>query len=110
MREIESKFQQLFLIFCLDRLEDGSYVALNRRYKPVGFVSTERVDYETLPIRFKFKRALSARQIAFLSCKGDPSPERIYLYDEGCNPINSAAHWSAYSARLSRLCGYSVIH
>lgn len=41
MGETESKFRQLFLIYCLDRLEDGSYVALNRRYKPVGFASTE---------------------------------------------------------------------
>lgn len=105
-----SDFRQVFLIYCLDLQPDGSYVALNRRYKPVGLVSTEWVDYEAFPVRFKFKRALSAGQIAALSYKGDTAPERIYLYNDGCVPTDSDAHWSAYSKRLQRLAGYSVEH
>lgn len=108
--ETVSQFRQVFLIYCLDLMPDGSYVALNRRYKPVGMTSTEWVDYEALPVRFKFKRALSARQIATLSFKGDAAPERIYLYNDGCIPTDSAAHWSAYSERLQRLAGYLVEH
>lgn len=61
-------------------------------------------------MRFKFKRALSARQIAFLSWKGDTSPERIYLYSDGCLPTSSAEAWKAYTDRLERLADYSVIH
>jgi hypothetical protein len=110
MADTESEFRQLFLIYCLDRLPDGSYVALNRRYKPVGFSSTEWVKYEDFPVRFKFKRALSARQIAALSYKGDTSAERIYLYGDGCKPTASDAHWAAYAARLQRLAGYRVVH
>ncbi|MEW6479757.1 MAG: hypothetical protein AB1455_09930 [Pseudomonadota bacterium] len=105
-----SEFRQVFLIYCLDRMPDGSYVALNRRYKPVGLTSTTWVDYEAFPVRFKFKRALSAAQIASLSCKGDSSPERIYLYNDGCVPTDSAANWSAYSERLERLAGYKISH
>lgn len=105
-----SEFRQLFLIYCLDLQPDGSYVALNRRYKPVGLASTEWVDYEAFPVRFKFKRALSAKQIAALSCKGDAAPERIYLYNDGCIPTSSDAAWNAYSQRLQRLAGYSVKH
>ena len=110
MRETVSEFRQLFLIYCLDLQPDGSYVALNRRYKPVGFSSTEWVNYEDFPVRFKLKRALSARQIASLSCKGDATPERIQLYNDGCVPTDSDALWTAYSKRLQRLAGYLVVH
>jgi hypothetical protein len=110
MRETVSELRQLILIYCLERTPDGSYIALNRRYRPVGFTGLDRVDYETFPGRFKFKRALSAAQIKTLSCKGDPNPERIYIYEEGCVPTASAAHWKAYSARLERLAGYKVVH
>jgi hypothetical protein len=102
-------FRHAFLVYCLDQLPDGSYVALNRRYKPLGFVSTEWVDYEAHPVRFKFKRALSERQVVALSCKGDASAHRIYLYNDGCVPTASDAHWRAYSERLQRLAGYTLV-
>lgn len=110
MRKTTSELRQLILIYCLQRLPDGSYVALNRRYKPVGFSTVEWVDYEAAPVRFKFKRALSAAQIAALSYQGDTDPERIYLYNDGCIPTESAADWKAYAERLGRLAGYKVVH
>lgn len=100
-----SEFRMVFLLFCLDRMPDGSYVALNRRYKPVGWAGTEWVNYEDFPIGFKFKRALSGMQIAALSCEGDTCPQRIQIYNEGCIPTSSAAHWAAYAKRLQRLAG-----
>jgi len=105
-----SEFRKVFLIYCLQQLPDGSYVALNRRYKPVGVSSPEWVEYENLPVRFRFHRALSARQVAALSCNADATPERIYLYSDSCLPTASQAHWQAYSARLQRLAGYKVKH
>ena len=110
MPDTVSEFRQLFLIYCLDLQPDGSYVALNRRYKPVGFASTEHIKYEDFPVRFKFKRALSAAQIAALSWKGESDPQRIYLYNDGCIPTHSAADWAAYSAKLERLAAYKVVH
>jgi hypothetical protein len=106
----ESDFRQVFLIYCLDQMADGSYIALNRRYKPVGLTSVDWVDYEKFPVRFKFKRALSAKQIAALSCDGDTSPERIYLYADGSVPTASAASWAVYASRLERLAGYTILH
>ena len=105
-----SEFRQVFLVYCLLRLADGSYIAVNRRYKPVGVTSVEWVDYENFAARFKFKRALSANQIAALSYKGDTSADRIYLYNDGCIPTDSTANWAAYSARLQRLAGYKIEH
>lgn len=103
------EFRRIFLIYCLQRLADGSYIALNRLYKPLGVASSAWVEYESAPGRFKFKRALSERQIVALSHKGDASAECIYLYADGSVPTDSAAHWAAYSARLQRLAGYDVI-
>lgn len=110
MTETTSELRQLILIYCLQRLADGSYIALNRRYKPVGLSTVEWVDNEAFPVRFKFKRALSAAQVAALSYKGDANPERIYLYNDGCIPTESSAHWKAYADRLERLAGYKVVH
>lgn len=105
-----SDLRQLILIYCLQLQPDGSYIALNRRYKPLGLATTEWVDYGAFPVRFKFKRALSAAQIAALSYKGDTNPECIYLYNDGCAPTLTAENWKAYSARLERLAGYKVVH
>lgn len=99
---------RLLLIYCLQRLADGSYIALNRAYKPLGQHGGAWVEYETAPGRFKFKRALSAGQISALSYNGDAEPECIYLYNDGTVPTASDAHWAAYSARLQELCSYAA--
>lgn len=106
MRHPTFEFRELFLIHSLQRLADGSYIALNRRYKPLGMAGGDRIDYEAAPGRFKFKRALSKSQVAALAHDGDTSAERIYLYDDGSVPTDSAAAWAAYAARLRRLAGY----
>lgn len=95
--------------YCLERLQDGSYLFLNRRYKPLGVSSKEFLEYELQPGLFKFKRALSAKQIAALSFKGDTDGSRIYLYNDGCIPTDSDANWTAYSDRLQRLAGYDIV-
>ena len=82
MAETESEFRKLLLVYCLDQRPDGQWVALNRRYKPVGFSSTDWIDYEAHPVGFKFKRPLTEAQVRRLSWKDDPSPERIYLYSD----------------------------
>lgn len=109
MTSTVSEFRQMFLIYCLQRQEDGSYIALNRRYKPVGMTSTEWVKYEDFPVSFKFKRALSAKQIAALSYKGDTTAECIYFYNDGCVPTDSAADWADYAERLGRLAAYKIV-
>lgn len=108
--KVDSEFRLVFLPYCLMRLEDGSYVVTNRRYKPVGMTVTSWVDYEKYPVRIRFKRSLSAAQIALLDCKGRVEEDRIYLYNDSCIPTKSAANWKAYSERLQRLAGYTVTH
>lgn len=100
----------MFLPYCLELQEDGSYVVVNRRYKPVGLTMTEWVSYDVYPCKIRFKRALSSAQISALDCKGRTDRERIYLYDDGSIPTDSASKWRAYSERLERLAGYAIEH
>lgn len=100
--------RKIFMPYCLQRLKDGCYLFLNRKYKPLGVFSRDWVDYETHPSKFKFKRALSERQAALLSHKGDTDRECIYLYGDACIPTDSESNWDAYSARLKRLAAYEV--
>ena len=100
--------RQIFMPYCLQRLQDGGYLFLNRRYKPLGVTSDEWVDYDTHPSKFHFARTLSARQVEALSCRGSADAERIYLYNDGCIPTDSDVAWKAYSVRLQRLAGYRM--
>ncbi|MDP3650917.1 MAG: hypothetical protein Q8R67_04455 [Rhodoferax sp.] len=97
------------MIHSLHRQGDGSYVALNRRYQPLGLNSASHVKGEEFAEGFKFKRTLTAEQIAALSFNGDASPERIYLYDDGCIPTDSPSAWTAYAERLGRLASYKIV-
>lgn len=84
-------------------MSGGRYLAVNRAYKPLGGLAGAWVDYDTHPQAVKFKR-LTADTIAKLSIHGEPdSSGRIYLYDDGCIPTSSPAHWTAYAGRLGLL-------
>lgn len=100
--------RQVFLPYCLQRTTDGDYLLLNRKYKPLGVMSAEWVNYDTHPSKFRFKRALSAKQVTALSCTGSADAECIYLYDDGCVPTSNDASWKTYSARLQRLAAYDI--
>lgn len=110
VKEVESEFRMVYLPYCLQRQKDGTWLALNRRYKPVGITRTDFVDYEAYPVRFTFKRALSEAQIAALDCKGRIDADCIYLYSDGSVPTDSPAKWAAYAERLARLAGYKIEH
>ena len=110
MRSSDSyQFRMFFLPYCLQRLADGSYEVLNRKYMPLGLFADKAVEGQELPMRFKFKRALSARQVAALSFNGDTSTERIFLYNDSCVPTGRDAHWKAYAKRLKKLAAYKVL-
>jgi hypothetical protein len=92
----------IFLPYCIQRLEDGRYVVLNRNYKPLGFQTTEHLKYEDYPIPVRFK-GLTAKKAATLSAKCSGDLDVIYLYDDGCIPTASAADMKRYLSRLEIL-------
>lgn len=99
---LKEELRQTHFPYCLDRQEDGSYVLLNRNYKPIGFMSENWVNYEEHPVSVKLK-GMTARLAAELDVKGRDNLERIYLYNDGSTPTGSPEDMQAYLGRLARL-------
>lgn len=93
--------------YCLDRQPDGRYAVLNRRYKPVGFVTSEWVDYAAHPVLVRVK-GLDPATAARLSIDGRGDLDRIYLYNDATCPTASAANMRLYLDRLAILAGLTV--
>lgn len=90
----------LFLPYCLQRIDDGRYVVLNRQYKPLGRTGERWVEYADFAVAIPQLDAAAARQ---LSHAGSDALDRIFLYRDACKPTASAADWAAYAARLAKL-------
>lgn len=96
-----SELRKQFFPYCIQRLKDGRYILLNRRYKPLGWPGTDWVDYDAHPSAVKIR--VSAATAMKLSWKGSGDAEVIHLYNDGCIPTASAAHMLAYLERLAVL-------
>lgn len=88
--------------YCLDRQEDGSYVLLNRNYKPIGFTAEQWVTYGDYPVGVNIK-GMTAKLAAELDIKGRDNLQRIYLYNDGSTPTSSEENMQAYLQRLTRI-------
>ena len=99
--------RSICLPYCLHKQQDGSYVALNREYKPLGWTSKDWVNYADFPIGLHLK-GMTAKKAAALSWDCSPGLERIYLYNDGCVPTDSAAKMTAYCKRLALLAAMKV--
>lgn len=94
--------RHIYFPYCLDRLQDGRYIVLNRNYKPLGDAGSDWVVYEEHPSAQHLK-GLTAAKAKAMSYKESTDLERIYFYNDGCAPTGSAEHWAAYSKRLQVL-------
>lgn len=94
-------FAHIYMPYCLQQRPDGRYAVLNRRYKPLGFLTKGYVDYEAFPVLTKLR--MTPKLAAVLSCKAKPDVDQIFLYSDSSNPLKSAAHMKAYQLRLALL-------
>lgn len=99
--------RSVHLPYCIQRQDDGTYVILNREYKPLGFKTNEYIKYSDYPVRVRL-RGLRAATAAKLSCKGSTDLKCIYLYDDGSNPARGPKHMAAYLQRLAHLAKLKV--
>lgn len=90
---------RVFLPFCIQRLEDGRYIVLNRRYKPLGDRGDERVAYENHPSAARI--TITPEDAKNLSWDGCDDVEFIQLYDKRMRLGESAEHLLAYQIRLA---------
>jgi hypothetical protein len=98
-------FRSVFYPYCLQKQKDGRYAVLNRKYKPIGFTTSEWVNYEDYPVLVTLK-GLGQPTAALLSDNGDV--ETIYLYDDATNPVLSKENMQAYFDKLEILARLSV--
>ena len=93
------------LPYCLKKMPKGGYIVLNRKYKPIGFDTTEHLTYENFPVTHKIK-GLNKKTAKHLSWNGSDDVECIFLYNDGCVPTRNAEHMKNYLDKLSRLAKY----
>ena len=62
--------------------------------------------------RFKFRHWVDNESLKALACRGeireDGETRTVFLYDDGCNPVETDADWNAYCKRLRRLCQWET--
>lgn len=87
--------------YCLQQIDGGRYIVLNRKYKPLGETADAWVSYETHPTVFPLK--ITAATAKTLSWEQSDATDRIYLYSDKCIPTSSATHMTAYLDRLAIL-------
>lgn len=95
-------FRAIFLPYCLEKQANGSYVILNRNYKPIGFNTTESVVFAQYPISVKIpgiKPAVAAK----LSISRGLDTKKIFLYDDQTVPTRSKKNMTAYLNKLEIL-------
>lgn len=90
-------FRWYFLPYCLIRQADGSWMVVNRDYKPLGYTGTAFVDYGAHAVAIpKLTEAVAQR----IDVADRRDTDRIYLYNDGCVPTSSDSAWTAYAERL----------
>ncbi|MCX7067482.1 MAG: hypothetical protein NTW85_07305 [Methylococcales bacterium] len=93
----------VYFPYCIEKQEDGSWLILNRNYKPVGFNTSEHIIYSDYPVSVKLK-GLGKETLKKLSWNDkEELGNRIYLYNDGCIPTSSPQAMSAYLKKIEVL-------
>ena len=95
-------FRFVFMPYCIEKQPAGGYVVLNRKYKPLGFVTDQFINYADYPVVATIK-GLTPALAEKLSWNKSANTDKIYLYDDGTNPISSAKNMAAYLDKLALL-------
>ena len=91
--------RRIYMPYCIQKVEDGRYVILNRIYKPLGIASRDWVEYRPHAVRLKLTPAKAKK----LSHEGSEDLDAIFLYNDGSIPGSSARATAAYMKRLETL-------
>ena len=88
---------RMYFPYGMEQQPDGSWVLFNRHYKPVGFNTTDHIDYGAYPVGFGKRFAPSMK--AKLSWTGEDTGDRVFFYNDGCLPDGLRGEMKAYLGR-----------
>jgi hypothetical protein len=101
-------FLAINLPYCILRLPDGSYIVLNREYKPLGFNTDAWVTYADYPIGARYRK-IHPNTARKLNVSQNFDPDCIYLYNDGCNPLSDIRFMQSYGEKLAILAKMKVM-
>lgn len=95
------KLVSVMFPYCIQR-EPGSagYVLLNQDYKPIGFSTSEWIEYEKYPIIHRIR--ITPKTAATLSWKSDSNIEKIMMYSKPLK-LSDVPNYFERLAHLSKL-------
>lgn len=93
-------YRTIYWTYLLQRLNDGSWVELNREYKPLGVHPDGWINYEKYPFKTKIASIPPELRVK-LSFNGDGSGDKLYLYNDGCIPTDSRTNQAAYDRKIN---------
>lgn len=74
----------------------------------MGFNTNDHIHYKDYPVSEKL-RGIGAEFCKRLSYTSENNGDRIYLYNNGCNPVNSKANMDAYLKKLEILSKLGIV-
>lgn len=99
---VSTDFLAVYFPYCIQKQADGIWVVLNRQYKPVGFNTSDFINYEDYPVSAKLK-GIGPGICKKLSYTGEDEGDKIYLYNESCVPTRTNTNMTAYLKKLEIL-------
>jgi len=89
-----ANYIRVHLPYLIRKLDDGSYIPLNRYYKPLGFTDNDWYDYD------KFKQlTVECVDITGLKTHGEPFTSG-WFYNDGTTPWGSKEGYKNYKEKL----------
>ena len=93
----------VYFPYCIEKQSDGTWVLLNRNYKPVGFNTDDFINYDDYPVSIKIT-GIGPAKLKKISYKStEPIGDRVYLYNDGCVPTSSPEAMASYLKKLEIL-------
>lgn len=103
-------FFRINMPYGMEKNDKNEWFVFNREYKPLGFNTNERVEYEKYPVFVRYK-ALTEAKLQKLACPKEDTIRRnekgeirmIWFYSDGTNPKDSPKYWNDYFERIKIL-------
>ena len=104
---VSTDFRAVYFPYCIEKQTDGTWVVLNRQYKPIGFNTSDFICYEEFPVSAKLK-GIGPKVLKELSYSGEVQGDKVYLYNDSSMPTRSTVNMQSYLKKLAILAKLSI--